>query len=317
MEKVFVTGTNGFIASHLIPELIEKGYDVHSLSRFVTGRYIQKSDSDHNVIEGNLNDHDRIRDIIVELQPEYIVHLAAITPVSYSYDHPFEIFYTNFHATVNLAETCRKHDPDIKQFLFAGTSEEYGDQQFLPISEHAELRPNSPYSVSKVASDHYLKYMRDAYGFPITVARPFNTYGRVNNTHHVVERIASQMLDGETVNLGDSTATRDFLYVDDHVNAYLACMGNEKAAGETFNFCTGVGTSILELEKALAKITGFNGNVNWDTIPPRPLDIKVLVGDSSKAWYTLGWRAKTSLEDGLKKTIEKIDDETWLTARQI
>lgn len=194
--------------------------------------------------------------------------------------------------------------PHFKHFLFAGTSEEYGNQTEFPIKENAELRPNSPYAVSKVAADKYLQYMRDAYDFPVTVLRPFNTYGRKDNVHFVVERIITQMLQGKTVKLGDPTPERDLLYIDDHVNAYLTCLGNEKAKGEVFNFCTGRSISIKELADLIAKLTGFKGEIMWNTIPARPLDIKKLVGSYEKAKRILGWEPKHTLEEGLKKTID-------------
>jgi nucleoside-diphosphate-sugar epimerase len=312
MEKILCTGGSGFIASNLIPRLVEKGYCVHALERYVTGRYDLGPNRNPRIIDGDLNDHDKIREIIVDLKPDYVVHLAAITPVAYSYEHPFEVIQTNFTATVNLLEINRKYNPHLKQFLYAGSSEEYGIQDDFPIKESAELRPNNPYSTSKVASDCYLRYMRDAYGFPMTILRPFNTYGRTKNMFMVVERIISQMLKSKTVNLGDSSPIRDFVYVDDHVDAYLTCLGNEKALGETFNFCTGVGVSIRELVEEISSLMGYEGEIVWEAIPPRPLDIKVLIGDNSKAKGMLGWSPKVDLENGLKRTIDKMRDKNGL-----
>jgi nucleoside-diphosphate-sugar epimerase len=166
------------------------------------------------------------------------------------------------------------------------------------------LRPNSPYSVSKVAVDMYLRYMRDAYDFPVTILRPFNTYGRKDNVHFVVERTITQMLKGKTVALGDPTTVRDFIFVDDHINAYLTCLTNEKAIGEVFNFCTGRGVTIRELVDLIARFIGFEGEISWGTIPARPLDIQKLVGSYDKAKRVLGWEPRHTLEEGLKKTID-------------
>jgi dTDP-glucose 4,6-dehydratase len=146
--------------------------------------------------------------------------------------------------------------------------------------------------------------MRDAYDFPVTVLRNFNTYGRKDNTHFIVERTIVQMLQGKTVSLGDPTPIRDLEYVDDHVNSYLACLENPKAKGEVFNFCTGKGVSIKQLVDLIAKLVRFKGEIIWNTIPTRPLDIKKLVGDNSKARLTLGWKPEFSLVDGLELTIE-------------
>jgi len=303
-EKVLVTGGSGFIGSHLIPELVKLEYDVYSLERYVTGRYVLSGRRAVKTVFGDLRNHFAVRKIVREVQPDAVVHLASISPVSYSYDHPNEVLETNFLGTVNLAESCLREDPHFKHFLFAGTSEEYGNQKDIPIKEAAELRPCSPYAVSKVAADKYLQYMRDAHNFPVTVLRNFNTYGRKENTHFVVERIITQMLQGKRVTLGDPKPVRDLLYVDDHVNSYITCLGNEKAIGEAFNFCTGRGTSIAQLVKTIKKLTNFKGEVVWNAIPERPLDVAILIGDYSKARRLLGWKPGFTLEKGLKLSVK-------------
>ena len=299
---MLVTGGSGFIGSHLIPKLAELGQEVYSLERYVTGRYILGAKT--MTVFGDLRDSFIVRKLIKEVQPDAVIHLASISPVAYSYDHPQEVFEVNTLGTINLAEACLREVPHFKHFLFAGTSEEYGNQTELPVKEDAELRPNSPYSVSKVAGDKYLQYMRNAYDFPVTVLRPFNTYGRKDNVHFVVERTITQMLQGKTVKLGDSTPIRDLLYIDDHVDAYLTCLGNEKAMGDVFNFCTGRSVSIKELAGLIAELIGFKGEISWGTIPARPLDIKKLVGSYEKAKRVLGWEPKHTLEEGLRKTID-------------
>lgn len=302
-EKVLVTGGSGFIGSHLIPELLDAEYDVYSLERYVTGRYILGGRRIAKTIFADLHDYFTIRDLIRKIQPDAVIHLASISAVSYSYNHPNEVVETNLLGTINLAESCLREAPHFKHFLFAGTSEEYGNQETLPIKENAELCPNSPYAASKVAADKYLQYMRDAYGFPVTILRNFNTYGRKDNTHFVVERTITQMLKEKVVTLGDPSPVRDFLYVDDHVNSYLTCLGNKKAIGEVFNFCTGRGASIAQLVDLTGKLTNFKGEVIWNTIPRRPLDIAKLVGNYSKAEKSLGWKPKYTLGKGLEVAI--------------
>jgi len=300
--KVFVTGGSGFIGSHLIPKLVELGHEVYSLERYVTGRYVLGAHT--ATVFGDLRDSFTIRKLVRETQPDAAIHLASISPVAYSYDRPQEVFEVNALGTINLAEACLREVPHFKHFLFAGTSEEYGNHTEFPLKEDSELRPNSPYSVSKLAADKYLRYMRGAYDFPVTVLRPFNTYGRKDNVHFVVERIITQMLQGKTVRLGDPTPVRDFLFIDDHVDAYLTCLDNEKTKGEVFNFCTGRGISIKELVELIAKLIGFRGEISWGTIPARPLDIQKLVGSYEKAKRVLGWKPKCTLEEGLKMTID-------------
>lgn len=300
-EKVLVTGGSGFIANQLIPRLIDRGYHVYSLD-IMEQNVIDRQRRVKSVF-GDLKDNTSITNIIREVEPEYVIHLASISSVSYSYDHPIEVLESNFIGTVNLAEACLRFSPHLKHFLFAGSSEEYGNQEKFPVKEDAEMHPCSPYAVSKVAADKYLQYMRDAYGFPITVLRNFNTYGRKDNSQYVIEDVIVQMLKGSKVMLGDPTPTRDFVYVDDHVDSYLTCLGNPKALGGIFNFCTGRGVSIREVVELIGRIIDFNGEVVWNTKPARPKDIKIMVGDSGKAKSVLGWVPKYSLEDGLKETI--------------
>lgn len=300
-----MTGASGFIGSHLVPRLLELGYEVHSLERYVTGRYVLGEARQVETVFGDLRDLQTARQVLKKVQPHKVVHLAALSAVSYSYEHPQEVLETNFMGTVNLAEACMQEVGQFGHFLFAGTSEEYGNNGARPQTEKSPLRPNSPYSASKVAADRYLNYMWDAYGFPVTILRPFNSYGRKDNTHFIVERTIVQALSANQIRLGDPTPVRDFLYVDDHVNAYLACLEQPKnAIGQTLNFCTGRGVTIKELVEKICNLTGFAGQVLWNTIPKRPLDIHGLIGSPVESARLLGWKPKYQLEDGLRKAVD-------------
>jgi dTDP-glucose 4,6-dehydratase len=301
--KILVTGATGFVGSHLVHKLVEQGHDIYTFERYVTGRYVLGQWRSVRAIFGDLRDYYAVKHLMHEVQPDVVIHLAAISPVAYSYDHPNEVIESNFIGTVNLAEACIHEVPHFRHFLFASTSETYGNGP-TPKTEDTPQNPNSPYAVSKFACEKYLLYMRDAYGFPTTILRNFNTYGRKDNTHFVVERTITQMLKGEIVRLGDPSTIRDFEYIDDHVNSYLTCLDNPKAKGEVFNFCTGKGVSIKQLVDLISELVGFKGKVIWNTIPARPLDIKILVGDYSKAKRLLGWEPKFTLEEGLKRTID-------------
>jgi len=305
MTKILVTGATGFIAGNLIPKLIELEHEVYALERYVTARHVLGGKRSIPTLYADLNDHFGIRHIIHHLKPEVVIHLASISPVSYSYNRPQEVLETNYNATINLAECCMRETENLTHFIFAGSSEEYGNKTEFPINEEAKLRPNSPYAASKVAADRYLMYMHDAYDFPVTVLRPFNTYGRDDNEHFVVERAISQLLREKTVRLGDPDACRDFLYVTDHVDGYLAAL-EHPCFGEAINICTGVDVSIRGLVNKLIGLTGFNGHIEYGTIPKRPLDIDRLVGDNEKALRLLKWKPKIQLEEGLLLTIEKV-----------
>ena len=300
-EKILITGATGFIGSHLVLKLEEKGYDIFALQRYVTGRYVLGSNV--KTIFADLRNEIDVRRAVKLVQPDYVIHLAAISPVSYSYDHPQEVIEVNFLGSINLAETCLREVPHLKQFLFASTSETYGNGP-VPKREDTPQRPNSPYAVSKLAAEKYLLYLRDAYDFPVTILRNFNTYGRKRNTHFFIERTIYQMLTSNEVRLGDPTPIRDFLYVEDHVNSYMTCLGNPKAVGEIFNFCTGRQSRLSEVVELIKELIGFKGIIKWYSVPSRPLDIKILYGDYSKAKHVLSWEPKYALEEGLKCTIE-------------
>jgi dTDP-glucose 4,6-dehydratase len=302
--RILVTGATGFIGSRLLERLTEQdGHDLYSLQRYVTGRYVLGADHRVKTVFCDLRDNFAVRCAIREVQPEVVFHLAALSPVSYSYDHPNEVIDTNLNGTVNLAESCLREVPYFKQFLFASTSETYGNNEG-PRREDTPQFPNSPYSVSKQAAEKYILYMYDAYKFPGTVLRPFNTYGRRDNTHFLVERILVQMLRGDTVKLGDPTPERDLIYVEDHVGAYLSCLNHPKALGQTFNFGSGEKITVRAVAEKLAALTGHKGQILWNTIPKRPLDIQILYGDSTKAKNVLGWTPKVSLDEGLRLTME-------------
>ena len=307
MTKVLVTGSTGFIGKELVSKLMKNGYSIVALERYVTGRYTLDENDKVELHNANLTDHISVRKIIKETQPEYVIHLAAISPVSFSYDHYVEVTNVNYLGTINLAEACYREVPNFKQFIFAGTSEEYGMTLQDPkqkLKENSELSPNSPYAVAKVASDLYLRYMHLAYNFPYTILRPYNTYGRKDNVHFFMERAITQMLNQNDVYLGDPDAVRDWLYVDDHVEGYLKAMGNKRAIGESIQLCTGKGYTTKETAEIIARLTNFKGQIHWNSTQRRPLDAKVLIGDNSKAKEILGWEPAVSLEEGLKKTIE-------------
>ena len=306
MAKILVTGGTGFIGKDLISRLVEKGHDIVTLERYVTGRYTLDNNTKIDITNANLTDYVAVKKIIKETQPEYVIHLAAISPVSFSYDHYIEVTNVNYLGTINLAEACYREIQNFKQFIFAGTSEEYGMTLQNPnqkLKENSELSPNSPYAVAKVASDLYLRYMHLAFKFPYTILRPYNTYGRKDNVHFFMERAITQMLNQNEVYLGDPEAVRDWLYVDDHVNGYLKALGNNKAIGESIQLCTGKGYTTKETADLIARLTNFEGKINWNTTQKRPLDAKVLIGDNTKAKELLGWEPKYTLEDGLKETI--------------
>ena len=298
-----LTGATGFIGSELLPRLIQEGYEVHTLERYVTGRYSVDTDNTHYA---SMQDKNAIYEVVKNVKPDSVIHLAAISAVSFSYENYNEVSDVNYIGSVNLAEACRKFC-NLRVFMTAGTSEMYGmtlDDRNKKLDERSPLMPNSPYAVAKAAFGNYLKYMHMAYGFPYIELRPFNTYMRKANTHFFIERTITQMLKGKEVTLGDKTAIRDWLYVDDHVDGYLKALRSQNAVGESINLCTGIGYTTEETANIIAEMLDFNGKMRWNESEHRPLDAKMLIGDNSKAKKLLGWTPRYSLKEGLEKDIK-------------
>jgi GDP-4-dehydro-6-deoxy-D-mannose reductase len=313
--RVLITGGTGFVGSHLAAALA--GSKNQPGSKDQPGCEIQLFTLSRQRAEGrlpgalaqvqqvfcDLRDPSAVRQVLKQVQPDAIIHLASISPVAYSYDHPNEVFEVNLLGAINLAESCRNELPALRHFLFASTSETYGLGP-LPKKEDTPQNPSSPYGLSKFAAERYLLYLRDAYTFPLTILRPFNTYGRKDTASFVVERIISQMLQQDTIRLGDPAVVRDWLHIDDHVEAYRSCLGNERAIGQILNFCTGRGASVAELVDLLSAMIGFRGAVEWHTLPKRPLDVPMIVGDAAKAASSLPWQPRIGLEHGLQMAVD-------------
>ena len=303
MKRILLTGSTGFIGTHLRPLLVDKGFEVYNLERYVTGRIGKVDPYKEDTYFSDLRDIFSLTKAFQDVKPNIVIHLGAMTAVGYSYAHPQETLEINLMGTVNLAEICTKF-PCVEQFIFASSAEVYGINQKKIKEESDHLIPNSPYSVSKLAAEQYLNYLYKAYNLPLTIFRPFNSYGRVNDEWFVVEKTISQMLTRKECRLGDPDPVRDFVYVRDQLNAYLYALENSKAIGETFNISSGVGVTIRELSETIAELTDFKGKVIWETIPKRPLDIEHLVGSNEKIKRVLGVPEPIPLEEGLKLTID-------------
>jgi nucleoside-diphosphate-sugar epimerase len=303
MKRILLTGSTGFIATHLRPLLREQGHEVFNLERYVTGRIGKTLPYQKDTYFADLNDVSALTKAVTDVNPQIVIHLGAMTAVAYSYAHPQETLETNFLGTVNLAEICTKLT-GLEQFIFASSAEVYGMSQ-SPIKKETdgELVSNSPYAVSKLASEKYLTYLYKAFNFPITIFRPFNSYGRKDDTWFVIERTIVQMLTSDKCYLGDPDTVRDFLYVEDQTNAYLYALNNLKAIGETFNISSGRGVTIRELTEIIKDLTGFKGAIIWNTLPKRALDIQDLIGSNEKIKSVLGVPEPIPLEEGLKRTV--------------
>jgi dTDP-glucose 4,6-dehydratase len=303
--KIFITGVTGFVGRNLAKKLLEDGHDVVGLARYVANR--DESMFPHvKMFYGDIRDPDALLRILQLAEPEAIIHLAAQTSVEYSFTHQKEVYETNFLGTVNVVRAALEAIPSLERFIHASSVEVYGNQDFLPISEDCPLKPASPYGVAKVAAEYYLKYMVEGYGFPCVILRSANTYGRRYNHYFVVEHIIYDMLSGkEKVSMGDPAPIRDFLYITDEIDAYIKALETKK---NVFGIPMGTGTdrgiSIGDLFNTIKKLTGSIADPVWNVQSMRPFEIKDLVFDTSRIYQLLKWRHKTSLEDGLRMTID-------------
>jgi len=259
------------------------------------------------LVSGDISDYVSMRNATKAVNPDVIFHLAALSPVRDSFERPFEYQQANYIGTMNVAHALLElQDPKTRKLIAASTAEVYGTQANEPLREELPLHPSSPYAVSKAAGDLYLRMMFQSFDLNGTVLRPANSYGRKFDTSFLIEYLVTQMLKGEKIYIGAPDSIRDYMYVDDHVNAYVLAMKNAKAKGQIYNVGTMVGISNRALALMIAERIGFDEkSIVFGSYPPgypyRPLisDQTSIVLDSNKIKNDLGWTPKTSLSEGI------------------
>jgi len=312
MTSVLITGCTGFIGSNLTIKLVEEGYQVFGLVRHTSRSELDSlrpvMDRVH-FIEGDLCEYHSLLSATETSNPQFILHLGALTPVRLSYEDPFPYLRTNFLGTCNLVHSILDRAPKAR-LIAASTAEVYGWQASRPLKEDTRLRPSSPYAVSKAAADEYIQMAMKVYGLKATVLRCNNTYGRKKERGFLVEYLITSMLDGSPVYVGSPDHVRDYMWVDDHVSAYLLSVEKEAAEGEVFNVSPGNPISNIDLAKKLAQMIHFKGQIVEGSYPPgypvRPakLDTKYIVLDSSRIMKKLGWKPSVTLDEGLAMSLD-------------
>jgi nucleoside-diphosphate-sugar epimerase len=293
--KIFITGHDGFIGQHLVDRLKGK----HELC----------------FLEHDLRDHDKVGFQIRQFNPEIIVHLAARTEVEKSFYEQITFSDINYTGTVNLIEIA-KDLPELKNFVFASTMEVYGwqpisdlikdgkEKSIFAFDESTPPNPNAPYAVAKYACEKYLEYAHRSYGLPFTAIRQTNAYGRKDNNFFVTEQIIYQMLTNpKEINLGYGEPYRNFIYIDDLLDAWETVINPDKCAGEIFCIGPSNALKIKDYVKLIADKIGWDGHVNWNTKPKRPGEIYLLNSTNNKITARLGWHPKVDLDEGLDRTI--------------
>jgi len=311
MTLYLVTGGAGFIGSHLVEALIERGARTRVLDDFSTGRRENLAGVAERVelIEGDVSDPDVARRAVAGCQ--YVLHLAAVASVQASLKDPRRVHRVNADGTLNVLEAAR--EGGVSRVILASTTALYGNHTALPLRENLPPRPLSPYAASKATGEAYCSAFHASYGLPTVALRFFNVYGPrqdpTNPYSGVISIFANRMSRGERPTIyGDGNQTRDFVYVADVVRAILLACEQEKAVGGVFNVASGKQISILQLAAELNQVLGTALAPIF--APTRAGEVRFSQGDASLVRETLGWEAQTSLREGLCQLIEaeyKID----------
>jgi UDP-glucose 4-epimerase len=302
--RALVTGGAGFIGSHIVEELLQKGASVRVLDNFSSGKRenLEALHGDLEILEGDLRDEELLKAATREV--EFVFHLAAFISVPQSMLEPQECFAINVAGTVSLLEAARR--AGVHKVVLSSSTAVYGDPDKFPTDEGTPLQPLSPYALSKQVNEQYARLYTRTFNLPVTALRYFNVYGprqRPDSAYAAAISIFSRRLvNGEPITIyGDGKQSRDFIFVKDVVRANLLAAGSD-SAGEVFNICTGCETTLLDLLETLSEISPRQPEVRFEA--PRAGDIYRSLGDPGKAAALLGFRATTSLANGLAQTME-------------
>lgn len=307
IKKIFITGADGFIGSHLTEKLVELGYNVKALAQynsFNTHGWLdfcnENIKGEFEIISGDVRDYFQMNKLIKEC--DIVFHLASLIGIPYSYSAPQSYIDTNISGTLNIIQAAL--DSGVNKIIHTSTSEVYGSAQFVPITENHPLKGQSPYSASKIAADQIALSYFYSFKLPVTICRPFNTYGPRQSLRAVIPTIITQLLKhNNTITLGDLSTTRDFNYVDDTVNGFIASMLGTKNLGEVINIGSNFEISIENTVKILAGILDVEINIKTDIdrLRPKSSEVQRLWSDNSKANDLLGWSPAYSGIDGFKR----------------
>jgi len=306
-KTVLVTGADGFIGSHLTQALLARGYRVRALAQYNSfnswGWLEDVHSPDLEVVSGDVRDSDFCREIARGCGT--IFHLAALIAIPYSYVAPDSYVDTNIKGTLNMCQAARSENCD--RIVVTSTSEVYGTAQYVPIDEKHPRQPQSPYSATKIGADAIAKSFYNAFGLPVVIARPFNTYGPRQSARAIIPTIISQIAAGKrTIKVGDLSPTRDFNYVEDTARGFIALAEASGVEGMEINIATGTEVSMRHTLELIARL--MEADVKFEVDPerlrPRKSEVYRLCGDNTLITSLTGWHPEVSLEEGLRRTIE-------------
>lgn len=312
-RKVFVTGADGFIGSHLVELLVQEGATVRALVyynswnangwlRDVPPQTLKQVE----VVNGDVRDAERMRECVRGC--DYVFHLSSLIAIPYSYEAPRSYVEANIVGALNVLQACRESDA-LRRLVHVSTSEVYGSAQEVPIRECHPLVGQSPYSASKIGADKMAESFHLSFGLPVVTARPFNTYGPRQTARAVIPTIASQLLAGRpSLRLGALTPTRDFNYVTDTARGMMALALCPRAEGKVVNIGSGEEWSIEETAKLLLALTGRDVPIDCDEqrLRPEKSEVNRLLADNTLIHSLTDWRTQVSFREGLARTVDWI-----------
>lgn len=310
MKNILVTGADGFIGSHLTEELVKLGNKVKAFvyyNSFNTWGWLDTLPKDImknvEVFTGDVRDPNGVREAMKGMEEVY--HLAALIAIPFSYHSPDTYVDTNIKGTLNVLQAAR--DIDISRLLITSTSEVYGTAQYVPIDELHPFQGQSPYSATKIGADRLAESFYRSFNMPITIVRPFNTYGPRQSARAVIPTIITQLLSGkEEIELGSLTPTRDFNFVKDTANGFIEIAKSDKTIGEEINIATQQEISIGELAKELIRQINPNARIICDEqrLRPEKSEVNRLLGSNEKIKKLTNWKPNYTFEQGIAETVE-------------
>lgn len=308
--KVLVTGADGFIGSHLVEELVKKGYDVKAFAyynSFNTWGWLDTLPveimNNVEVFTGDIRDPNGVRTAVKGM--EQIFHLAALIAIPFSYHSPDSYVDTNIKGTLNVLQAAR--DFDVQKIMVTSTSEVYGTAKYVPIDENHPYQGQSPYSATKIGADRLAESFYRSFDLPVSIVRPFNTYGPRQSARAVIPTIITQLLSGATeIKLGAVSPTRDFNYVKDTAHGFISIAESDNTIGEEINIATQKEISIGELANEIIKQINPNAKIVCDEerLRPEKSEVNRLLGANKKICTLTDWRPQYDLEQGIKETIQ-------------
>ena len=317
VDKVLVTGADGFIGSHLVESLVRRGYSVRAFvmyNSFNSWGWLdhlpEEMKKSIEIFSGDIRDPHGVDDAVRGC--EAVLHLAALVAIPYSYHSPNTYVDTNIKGTLNILQASRRYG--VRRIIHTSTSEVYGTARFVPITEEHPLQGQSPYSASKIGADQLAYSFYSSFDLPVVIARPFNTYGPRQSARAVIPTVITQIANGtEQLKLGLITPTRDFSYVQDTVDAFVATLRSDVGLGEVVNFGSNFEISIADVVRLIAEKMNATIDVISDSERIRPVNSEVerLWADNSKARDLFGWSPIYTGRDGLARGLQETIN--WFT----